>query len=79
MNGNSAESWNESARKVYGFDTIDGLEKAWLDALRTPPARTAARDNGREQEPDEHHDRSWPSHATTLPRPRRPDRPPTAA
>ena len=46
MNGNSAESWNESARKIYGFDTIDALEKSWLDALRVPPSRTAARDNG---------------------------------
>ena len=46
MNGNSNESWNESAHKMYGFDTIDGMEKAWLEALRTPPARIAARDNG---------------------------------
>ncbi len=45
MSANSAESWNESARKVYNFDTIDAMEKAWLDALRTPPNRTAARDN----------------------------------
>ncbi len=43
MNGNSAESWNEAARKVYGFDSVDGLERAWLEALRTPPARTVAR------------------------------------
>jgi hypothetical protein len=46
MNGNSAESWNEAARKVYGMDTIDGMEETWLAALRTPPARVAARDNG---------------------------------
>jgi len=46
MNGNNAESWNESARKVYGFETVDVLEKAWLDSLRTPPARTVARDAG---------------------------------
>ncbi|MCE9568207.1 MAG: hypothetical protein K8U57_39910 [Planctomycetes bacterium] len=43
MNGNTPDSWNEAARKVYGFESVDGLEKAWLDALRTPPARTVAR------------------------------------
>lgn len=42
----TAESWNESARKVYGFDSIDSLEETWLQALKTPPSRTAARDNG---------------------------------
>jgi hypothetical protein len=42
----TAESWNESARKVYGFESIDALEEAWLEALRTPPSRTAARGNG---------------------------------
>ena len=40
------ESWNEACRKVYGVDTVDGLEKGWLDSLRTPPSRTAARDAG---------------------------------
>ena len=44
-NGNTAESWNEAARKVYGFDSVDGLERAGLDALRTPPSRTVARGN----------------------------------
>ncbi|MBA4190141.1 MAG: hypothetical protein C0467_19325 [Planctomycetaceae bacterium] len=43
MNGNTAESWNEAARRVYGYESVDGLERAWLDALRTPPARTVAR------------------------------------
>ena len=40
------ESWNEAARKVYGFDTVDALEKAWLDSLKTPPSRIAAREAG---------------------------------
>jgi hypothetical protein len=44
MRGNSSESWNEAARSVYGFDSVDGLEKAWLEALRTPPSRTVARE-----------------------------------
>ncbi len=40
------ESWNEAARKVYNFETVDAMEKAWLDSLRTPPSRIAARDAG---------------------------------
>lgn len=47
MGTNTTESWNEAARKVYGFESVDVLEKAWLDALRTPPTRTvASRGNG---------------------------------
>jgi hypothetical protein len=37
------ESWNEACRKVYGFESVDALEEAWLTSLRTPPSRTAAR------------------------------------
>lgn len=44
MQGNTNESWNAAASKVYGFDTVDALEEAWLTALKTPPARVAARD-----------------------------------
>jgi hypothetical protein len=44
MQGNTAESWNAAANRVYGFDTVDALEEAWLTALKTPPSRVAARD-----------------------------------
>ncbi len=44
MQGNTAESWNGAASRVFGFETIDALEEAWLTALKTPPARVAARD-----------------------------------
>jgi hypothetical protein len=40
------ESWNEAARKIYGFDSVDAMEGAWLQALKTPPSRTAAREAG---------------------------------
>jgi hypothetical protein len=40
------ESWNEAARKVYGFESVDAMEKAWLDSLKTPPSRVAAREAG---------------------------------
>jgi hypothetical protein len=44
MQGNTAESWNAAANRVYGFDSVDALEEAWLTALKTPPSRVAARD-----------------------------------
>ncbi len=44
MSGNSAESWNEAARRVYEIDTVDALEATWLDSLKgSTPSRTAAR------------------------------------
>jgi hypothetical protein len=46
MAGNSPESWNEAVRRVYGLESVDALEEAWLASLRTPPSRVAARDNG---------------------------------
>jgi hypothetical protein len=42
MQGNTVEGWNAAARQVYGFDTVDAMEEAWLTALRTPPSRTSA-------------------------------------
>jgi hypothetical protein len=42
----SIETWNDAARKVYGFENIDNLESSWIQALRTPPSRVAARDVG---------------------------------
>lgn len=42
----TVETWNEACRKVYGFESVDALEDAWLQALKTPPSRTAAREAG---------------------------------
>jgi hypothetical protein len=44
MQGNTMESWNAAANKVYGFESVDALEESWLTALKTPPSRVAARD-----------------------------------
>jgi hypothetical protein len=44
MQGNTAESWNAAANRVFGFDSIDALEEAWLTSLKTPPSRVVARD-----------------------------------
>ncbi len=44
MRGNTMESWNAAAERVYGYDTVDAMEEAWLTALKTPPARVVARD-----------------------------------
>jgi hypothetical protein len=40
------ETWNEAARRVYGFDTVEAMEAAWLDYLRNPSPRTSARNTG---------------------------------
>lgn len=40
-NGN--RNWDAAVREVYGFETVDELEEKWLDSLRTPPVRVAAR------------------------------------
>ena len=39
----TGESWNAAAQRVYGVESLDALEGVWLDALRNPPARVAAR------------------------------------
>ena len=44
MQGNTNETWNAAANRVYGFDSIDAMEEAWLAALKTPPSRVVARD-----------------------------------
>jgi hypothetical protein len=41
MGANSPESWARAAREVYGFESLDALEQAWVDWLRTPPAGRA--------------------------------------
>ena len=46
MAGNTLDSWNDAARQVYGLESVDGMQTAWLDALRTPPSRVAARGSG---------------------------------
>ena len=46
MSGNTNETWDNAARQVYGIESVDAMQVAWLDALRTPPSRVAARGNG---------------------------------
>ena len=77
------ESWNDACRRVYGFETVDALEKAWLDALHTPPSRTAARRRwSRRQQRSanlsrELHGRRFRRHANGAPHLRRPVNPPS--
>ncbi len=42
-NHGTVESWNQAARQVYGVNGLDALEEQWLNALKTPPSRIAAR------------------------------------
>jgi hypothetical protein len=44
MQSNTNESWNAAANRVYGFDSVNAMEEAWLAALKTPPSRVVARD-----------------------------------
>ena len=39
-------TWNAAVQQVYGFESVDELEKAWLDHLRDPQPRIAARNTG---------------------------------
>ena len=36
MEKNTIESWDNAAKTVYGFESVDALEKAWLDYLQKP-------------------------------------------
>ena len=40
------ESWNAAAQRVYGVESADVLEASWLEYLKNPGARIAARSNG---------------------------------
>jgi hypothetical protein len=40
------ETWDAAAQRVYGLDSVDTLEAEWLEALRNPPSRVAARNAG---------------------------------
>lgn len=42
----TVESWNAAAQRVYGVDTSDALEGQWIEYLKNPGARVAARNNG---------------------------------
>jgi hypothetical protein len=39
----TVESWNTAAQRVYGVDTTDTLEGQWIEFLKNPGARVAAR------------------------------------
>ncbi|HVK18915.1 MAG TPA: hypothetical protein VM533_18435 [Fimbriiglobus sp.] len=43
---NDNRNWEEAVQ-MYGFSSTDELQVAWIDALRTPPARIAARNQDR--------------------------------
>jgi RNA polymerase sigma factor (sigma-70 family) len=36
MGGNTAASWDKAVKDVYGFESADKLEEAWVDWLREP-------------------------------------------
>jgi hypothetical protein len=40
---NDNRNWDAAVREVYGFGSVDELEEAWIDSLRSPPTRVSAR------------------------------------
>jgi hypothetical protein len=42
----TVETWTAAAQQVYGVESVDALEGQWLTALKEPPSRVAARNNG---------------------------------
>ncbi|HEY2910515.1 MAG TPA: hypothetical protein VGI99_09725, partial [Gemmataceae bacterium] len=47
----TAESWNAAAQRVYGVDTSEALEAQWIEYLKNPGARVAARNTGNNNGP----------------------------
>jgi RNA polymerase sigma factor (sigma-70 family) len=43
MERNTAESWGEAAKTVYGFDSVDALEEEWLASLKAPLKKDGAK------------------------------------
>jgi hypothetical protein len=43
---NDNRNWEEAVQ-MYGFNSTDELQMAWIDSLRTPPTRIAARNQDR--------------------------------
>lgn len=42
----SIESWNAAAQRVFDVDSTDALEAQWIENMKNPGARVAARSNG---------------------------------
>ena len=40
---NNNRNWDAAVQEVYGYNTVDELQEAWIDHLRKPPLRVAAR------------------------------------
>lgn len=40
---NDNRNWEAAVQQMYGYSGVDELEEAWIDALRNPPTRVAAR------------------------------------
>lgn len=49
--GNTAESWDRAAKEVYGYDSVDALEEAWLAWLAKGQSVMAPGAAGKSQAP----------------------------
>jgi hypothetical protein len=49
--GNTAEAWDKAAADVYGFESVDALEEAWLAWVKAPGSVLAPGAAGRSATP----------------------------
>ncbi|HXD87149.1 MAG TPA: hypothetical protein VN641_11685 [Urbifossiella sp.] len=47
----TVETWNAAAQRVYGVETSEALEAQWIEFLKNPGARVAARNTGNGNRP----------------------------
>jgi hypothetical protein len=71
--GNTAESWARAASNLYGFESVDEMEAAWLASLKKPPVARKATEAPRA---DAERWRIPPAGLPTLPGPKAPEPPP---
>jgi hypothetical protein len=50
--GKDAAAWDRAAKDVYGFESVDALEQAWIDWLKTPGSRVGGPVAPKAGEPD---------------------------
>jgi hypothetical protein len=70
---NTAESWNEAAKAVYGFESVDALEAEWLEWLAKPESVLARKEGAARPVPA-----AKPGGGDLIPPVKLPTAPPTA-
>ena len=61
-------NWDEAAKTVYGFETVDDLQQAWLEWLKKPETRLADSEPDRGPPPAANPELIPPTKLPTTPR-----------